>query len=89
MVQRSKEFWNNAVELCRERGWRVAEVARELGLVHGVGSDGGACMTLPPGDGYRVITLDASRPGERHFGPTVAVHLSVRAGRPRIIGVAR
>jgi transposase len=32
MVQRSKEFWDNAVELCRERGWRVAEVARELGV---------------------------------------------------------
>ena len=32
MVQRSKEFWDNAIELCRERGWRVAEVARELGV---------------------------------------------------------
>ena len=32
MVQRSKEFWDNAIELCRQRGWRVAEVARELGV---------------------------------------------------------
>jgi transposase len=32
MVQRSKEFWDSAIELCRERGWRVAEVARELGV---------------------------------------------------------
>jgi transposase len=32
MVQRSKDFWDSAIELCRERGWRVAEVARELGV---------------------------------------------------------
>jgi len=28
----SKEFRKNAVRLCEERGWRVAEVARELEL---------------------------------------------------------
>jgi transposase len=32
MGKRSKEFWDNAFELCRERGWRIAEVARELGV---------------------------------------------------------
>lgn len=31
-MARSKEFWKSAIELCRERGWRVAEVARELGV---------------------------------------------------------
>ncbi len=28
----SKEFRENAVRLCEERGWRVTEVARELGI---------------------------------------------------------
>jgi len=32
MARRSKEFWESAIQLCRERGWRVAEVARELGV---------------------------------------------------------
>jgi transposase len=30
MGQHSKEFRDNAVRLCESRGWRVAEVAREL-----------------------------------------------------------
>jgi hypothetical protein len=69
--------------------WRAREEGRVLGFVHGAGSDGGVCMTLPPRDGYRVVVLDAARPGERHFGPTVAVHLMVQGGRARVIGVAR
>ena len=32
MVRRSKELWESAIQLCKERGWRVAEVARELGV---------------------------------------------------------
>jgi transposase len=28
----SKEFRENAVKLCEARGWRVTEVARELGM---------------------------------------------------------
>lgn len=30
MTQYSREFRENAVRLCEARGWRVAEVAREL-----------------------------------------------------------
>ena len=73
----------------RARVYRAREERRDVGFVHGAGSDGAVCLTLPPRDGYRVVALDAARPGERHFGPTVAVHLSVRDGRARVVGVAR
>ncbi len=32
MARYSREFRENAVRLCEQRGWRVAEVARELEL---------------------------------------------------------
>jgi transposase len=32
MARYTKEFRENALRLCEARGWRVAEVARELGV---------------------------------------------------------
>jgi transposase len=32
MVHRTEEFRKNAVRMCEARDWRVAEVARELGV---------------------------------------------------------
>jgi hypothetical protein len=67
--------------------------AREGGVVvdlrHGSDAGGGACVGLPRRTGYRVIELATLRPGGRHFGATVAVHLTARDGGARILGVVR
>src|SRR5262249_22867548 len=67
--------------------------ARQRGAVVGVqrgsGSDGGACVTIGPATGYRVIELAAMRPGQRHYGPSVAVHLIATGAGGHIVGVAR
>jgi len=67
--------------------------ARENGAVvdvhHGSGADGGACVDLPQRAGYRVIELSALRPGERRFGPAIAVHLLADARGTRVLGVIR
>ena len=47
------------------------------------------CVTVPPAAGYRVVELRAHRPGERHFGPAVLVHLVERPGSRHIVGVER
>ena len=47
------------------------------------------CLTLPAGAGYRIVSLAARRPGERHFGARVRVHVMQEAGKSRIIGVER
>ena len=49
----------------------------------------GRCVALVPGDGYRIISLRTLRPGERHAGPAVRVHLVIAGARRRIIGVER
>jgi hypothetical protein len=49
----------------------------------------GRCALVPGGDGYRIVTLRARRPGERGFGPVVRVHLMRRAGKLRILGIER
>ena len=67
--------------------------AREEGAVvdvhHGSATDGAACVNLPKRTGYRVVELAALRPGERRFGPTVAVHLIAHDGQSRVLGVIR
>jgi hypothetical protein len=67
--------------------------ARESGNVvdtrRGSAVDGRACVAVPHRDGYRVIELSAQRPGERHFGPPVAIHLVARDGATRVVGVIR
>ncbi|HEY7958339.1 MAG TPA: hypothetical protein VII38_23730 [Polyangia bacterium] len=56
-------------------------------------SDGGRddlkCVALAPKDGYRIIELRVSRPGQRHFGRPVRVHLVEHAGRRHLIGIER
>lgn len=47
------------------------------------------CVGLPGGAGYRVVSLAARRPGERHFGPGVRVHVMLDGAKTRIIGVER
>ena len=51
--------------------------------------DGLVCTQLPARNGYRVIALAVSRPGERHFSRDVDVHLMARGGRGYVIGVIR
>jgi hypothetical protein len=50
--------------------------------------DGGRCVTLPGGRGYRIVALAVRRAGERRFGKPVRVHI-INDERPRIIGVER
>ena len=69
--------------------YRAQKDERDLGSVRGAAPDGRVCVSLPAGDGYRVITLAARRPGERHFGPHVDVHLAMRGGRARVVGLVR
>jgi hypothetical protein len=49
----------------------------------------GRCIAVEPRAGYRVVELRARRPGERKFGPAVAVHFIEDDGGRRIVGVAR
>ncbi len=70
--------------------YRAREGERVVDLAHGSAADGAACVHFPPGRGYRVIELSALRPGERHFGAHVDVHLIAHdGGGPRILGVIR
>jgi hypothetical protein len=50
---------------------------------------GARCVAVPPASGYRIVELRAHRPGERHFGPAVQVHLIERPGSRHIVGVER
>jgi hypothetical protein len=49
----------------------------------------GRCVVLAPSDGYRVIAVQALRPGERRFGRAVRVHLMIRGLKRRILGIER
>jgi hypothetical protein len=70
--------------------YRARQDRRDLGWVRGAAPDGSVCVSLPGSDdGYRVVTLAARRPGERHFGPGVDVHLAIHGGRARVIGLVR
>jgi hypothetical protein len=68
--------------------YRVRESGHVVAQVRGSGGDGRACLALPVRPGYRVVELAARRPGERHFGRSVYVHLSSRSD-PRLLGVLR
>jgi hypothetical protein len=50
---------------------------------------GTRCVRLDARGGYRVIELRVRRPGQRHFGAPVRVHLVERAARRNIVGVVR
>lgn len=67
--------------------YRARENDSVIGVVHGSDGNGASCVALPHGSGYRVIELAAQRPGERHFGPTVAVHLTGDGAGAHVIGV--
>ncbi|MCU1282224.1 MAG: hypothetical protein JWM53_5770 [bacterium] len=69
--------------------YRAREAERVVDVRHGSDSAGSACVALPRRDGYRVIELAALRPGERHFGPQVRVHLLAGIGATRVLGVIR
>ena len=70
--------------------YRAREHDRIVDVQEGSDSQGSACVALPRHDGYRVIELAVLRPGERHFGPRVHVHLMSPGGRAaRILGVVR
>jgi hypothetical protein len=49
------------------------------------GADGTACVSPGAGRGYRVVTLDVAREGDKHPAPPVKVHFT--AGR--ILGIER
>lgn len=69
--------------------YRAREGGADVDLARGSSSDGAACVNVPHRAGYRVITLSAQRPGDRHPGPRVAVHLIAGGGDARIVGVIR
>ena len=69
--------------------YRAREKDAVVDVAHGSSGDGGACVRLPRGFGYRILELSALRPGERHYGPEVAVHLVSRGDGARIVGVLR
>jgi hypothetical protein len=86
--------------LCFDDLWIQAGLGGAEGtqyLVTGAtGLTSGRCVTLDRQPGYRVVELRVQRPGERHPGPSVRVHLIERArpgagGAParNILGVAR
>jgi hypothetical protein len=64
--------------------YAASETGRATTLVSGT-----PCVPLPPRRGYRVITLRVLRPGDRHFGPPVRVHLIEHASRRNILGIER
>ncbi|HEX9100934.1 MAG TPA: hypothetical protein VF997_01955, partial [Polyangia bacterium] len=69
--------------------YRAREGDAVVDVRHGSDGSGAACVALPRKGGYRVVELAALRPGERHFGPTVAVHLVAHEGGARVVGVIR
>jgi len=69
--------------------YRAREGGTLVDLARGSSIDGAACVHLPARAGYREIELAALRPGERHFGPHVTVHLIARNGGARVVGAIR
>ncbi len=47
------------------------------------------CVALPAQAGYQIIALQVRRPGERHFGAPVRVHVMIEGDRRRILGIER
>jgi hypothetical protein len=73
-----------------DTNYRAREDGRLIDVERGSDGAGAACVRLPQSPGaYRIIELAALRPEQRRFGPTVAVHLVVRDGRARIVGLVR
>ncbi|HWE29006.1 MAG TPA: hypothetical protein VHB97_13450, partial [Polyangia bacterium] len=78
--------------LCFDDLWIEAGLGGENATAYESDPDvvvSGRCATLPAGAGYRIVSLAARRPGERHAGARVRVHLIQEAGKSRIIGVER
>jgi hypothetical protein len=69
--------------------YRAREQGRVVDEHAGSAADGALCVRLPPRDGYRVVELATRRPGERHFGHPVQVHLVERGGTARVVGLVR
>lgn len=69
--------------------YRAREDGHIVDIGHGSDGTGHACVALPRRTGYRVVELAALRPGERHFGHTVAVHIADDARGARIVGSIR
>lgn len=78
--------------LCFDDLWIDADLGGESGTSYRSDPDvtvRGRCLELPDGTGYRIVSLAAKRPGERHFGPRVKVHVIQAGPRSHIIGVER
>jgi hypothetical protein len=76
-------------QLCWDDLWVVAGLGRDGEAEYEadrrmIPRDGPRCTPIG-GDEYRVISLRVRRSGDRHFSPTVRVHLTQR----RIVGVQR
>jgi hypothetical protein len=79
------DLWAEA-ELGTARGYRADEEGRPLEVErHGPAA---ACVSLPPGAGYRVVALAAEPPDDRRPRP-VRLHLFERAGQRRLVGIER
>jgi hypothetical protein len=84
-------------QLCFADLWVEAELGSAAAMSYEAREGRGAtqqlhgtqCVPLAPRGGYRVITLRVLRPGERHFGPPVRVHLVEHASRRNIVGIER
>jgi hypothetical protein len=61
---------------------RTQTGATTLSLVPG-------CVVVPRAAGYRVVELRVRRPGQRHFGPRVAVYMVERNETRHIVGIER
>jgi hypothetical protein len=79
--------------LCFDDLWIEAGLGGERATEYqaaGAQAGEGRCVTLGRAVGYRVVELRARRPGERHFGPPVRVHLvEEAAGARHIVGIER
>ena len=69
--------------------YRAREDGQIVDIGHGSDGGGHVCVGLPRRTGYRVVELAALRPGQRHFGHSVAVHISEDLQGARIIGSIR
>lgn len=81
--------------LCFDDLWLQAGLGGEAATRYEAREDGaplvldGRCARLVAARGYHVVALRAQRPGERHFGPTVRVHLVARPSGRHIVGIER
>jgi hypothetical protein len=69
--------------------YRAREDGQIVDVGHGSDEAGHVCVGLPRRTGYRVVELAALRPGERHFGRGVSVHIAEDLRGARVIGLIR